>query len=164
MNDGTQATELGRRAPRTVVPLEVVSVARAETRVTEEQLAYASALDVGMRIGLLLLIGTFVVYLSGALTPHLDVTDLPKYWSMPVKQYLSATGIHPGWAWVRMLGKGDFLNFVPIALLAATAIACYAKVTPMFFRKKDAVYGWLAVLEVAVLGLAASGFLNVGGH
>jgi hypothetical protein len=165
MNDGTQATEVAvRTSPRAVVPLEVVRAERAGTAVTEEQLAYASALDTGMKIGLLLLVGTFVVYMTGLLHPHIQVGDLPRYWSLPVKEYLAAAGIHRGWWWVGMLGKGDFLNFVPIALLSGTALACYVLVIPMFFRKRDAVYGWLATVEVVVLGLAASGFLNVGGH
>jgi len=32
------------------------------------------------------------------------------------------------------------------------------------FRKKDTVYGILAILEVLVLVLAASGILKAGGH
>lgn len=163
MSDGIEATELAVRRG-IVVPLEVVHVEHAEPQIAEEQLAYASVLDSGMKLGLVVLVATFVAYVSGFVTPHVHVEDLPRYWSMPVKDYLSATGIHAGWAWVGLLGKGDFLNFLPIAFLAGTAIACYAKVTPIFFRKKDAVYGVLAVLEVLVLALAASGLLNAGAH
>jgi hypothetical protein len=163
MTDGIQATGLGLTRGA-VVPLELVQARRAEVAVAEEQLVYARVLDTGMKIGLLLLFTTFVVYLSGALVPHVRVTELPRYWSLPVKEYLAATGTPAGWAWIQLLGKGDFLNFVPIAFLAGTAIACYATVCPMFFRKKDVVYGWLTVVEVLVLALAASGLLNAGGH
>jgi hypothetical protein len=37
-------------------------------------------------------------------------------------------------------------------------------VSPIFFRKKDRIYGWLVLVEVGVLTLAASGVLKVGGH
>jgi hypothetical protein len=117
-----------------------------------------------MKAGLLVLVVTFALYVAGVLTPHLPVEDLPRYWSMPVKDYLAATGIHAGWSWVLMLGKGDFLNFVGIAFLSGVTIACYLVVVPIFFRKKDRVYGWLAVVEVLVLALAASGLLKSGGH
>lgn len=131
---------------------------------TEEQLSYAGILDMGMKLGLLGLIITLIVYLTGILPPHIPVNDLPKYWGMSVHKYLEHTGIHPGWAWLGMLGKGDFLNFAVIAFLAGVTVLCYVRIIPILFRKKDTVYGFLAVLEVIVLVLAASGILKSGGH
>ena len=133
-------------------------------KATEEQLAYAKLLDVGMKVGLIMLVITFVIYLLGALTPHISVNDLPKYWGMPVKDYLKATDIHTGWSWLYMIGKGDFLNFLGIAFLSGVTILCYLRIIPILFRKKDTVYGILAVIEVLVLVLAASGILKAGGH
>ena len=135
-----------------------------KTLATEEQLSYAKILDSGMKVGLLGLIITFVIYLSGILTPHVPVEELPNYWKMPVHKYLAAAVIHPGWAWLRMLGKGDFLNFIGIAFLAGVTIICYIRIIPILFRKKDTIYGVLAILEVLVLVLAASGILKAGGH
>jgi len=135
-----------------------------ELKATEEQLAYAKLLDLGMKIGLLSLVVTFVIYLSGILTPHIPVGDLPKFWGMSVHKYLEATGIHPGWSWLSMVGKGDFLNFTGIAFLAGVTLLCYVRIIPILFRKKDTVYGVIAILEVVVLALAASGILKSGGH
>jgi len=128
------------------------------------QLAYAAILDKGMKIGLVSIIITFVIYLSGILTPYIPVSDLPKYWSMSVHKYLEATGIHPGWSWIGLLDKGDFLNFVGIAFLAGVTAICYLRIIPIFFRKKDIAYGVIAIIEVLVLVLAASGLLKSGGH
>ncbi|MBI5025783.1 MAG: hypothetical protein HZC12_03450 [Nitrospirae bacterium] len=133
-------------------------------KATEEQLAYAKILDTGMKIGLLVLIITFVIYMSGILQPHVPVNDLPEYWGLSVHKYLEHTGINPGWSWLGMLGKGDFLNFISIAFLASVTIICYIAIIPILFRKKDTVYGLLAILEVLVLMLAASGILKAGGH
>jgi len=135
-----------------------------EVKATEEQIAYAKLLDKGMKTGLLALIVTFFVYLTGILSPHVPVNDLPKYWSMPVKEYLLATNIHTGWSWLGMVSKGDFLNFIGIAFLAGVTILCYMRILPIFFRKKDSVYGIIAVIEILVLVLAASGILRAGGH
>ena len=131
---------------------------------TEEQLAYAKLLDAGMKLGLLILIVTFIVYVTGILAPHVPVNDLPKFWKMPVHKYLAATGIHPGWAWLGMLGKGDFLNFIGIAFLAGVTLICYARIIPILLKKKDTIYALLAAVEVLVLALAASGVLKAGGH
>ena len=135
-----------------------------QIKATEEQIAYAKLLDLGMKVGLLSLIITFIVYITGILAPHVPVNDLPKYWGMPVKQYLHATNIHPGWSWLGMLGKGDFINFVGIAFLAGVTMICYIRIIPILFRKKDSFYGILAIIEVLVLALAASGLLKAGGH
>lgn len=131
---------------------------------TEEQLAYAKLLDIGMKLGLLMLVITFAVYVLGILPPHVPVNDLPNYWKMPVKQYLEATHIPHGWGWTSMVGKGDFLNFIGVVFLAGVTILCYIRIIPIFFRKKDTIYGILAIIEVLVLVLAASGVLKSGGH
>ncbi len=144
-------------------PVEAVKLEK-KALATEEQLAYSKLLDSGMKLGLLLLIITFIVYLSGILPPHVPVNDLPTYWKLPVHKYLVATGIHPGWAWLGMLGKGDFLNFIGIVFLAGVTILCYLRILPVFLKKKDTIYAVLAILEVLVLTLAASGVLKAGGH
>jgi len=129
-----------------------------------EQLAYAALLDIGMKIGLLALIATFILYLTGILSPYIPVNDLPKYWGHPVHTYLQETGIQTGWTWLGMLNKGDFLNFLPIAFLAGITMVCYIRIIPMLFRKKDTAFGIIAIIEVLVLALAASGILKAGGH
>ncbi len=135
-----------------------------KVQATEEQIAYAKILDLGMKAGLLILVVTFIIYLTGILTPHIPVNDLSKYWGMSVHEYLEATHSPHGWGWLSMVGKGDFLNFIGIAFLAGVTVICYLAIIPIYFRKKDTVYGVLAIIEVLVLTLAASGILKSGGH
>jgi hypothetical protein len=131
---------------------------------TEEQLRYAVLLSYGMKIGMAMLVISFVVYAAGILPPHVPVEDLPKLWSMPVHEYLETTHIHPGWSWLKMLNKGDFLNFLGVAFLGGVTVVCFLAIIPIPIRKKDNVYALIAVLEVTVLVLAASGLLKTGGH
>ena len=135
-----------------------------------EQLVYAKVLEIGMYIGLVILFITFALYVSRAVTPAVPLDQVSNYWSQGVDDYLEAMNDdflhleHPptGWAWVTMLGKGDFLNFVGIAILAGITILCYLAIVPSLFRKKDNAYLAMALLEVFVLALAASGILAVG--
>ncbi|MCI4625533.1 MAG: hypothetical protein L3V56_06190 [Candidatus Magnetoovum sp. WYHC-5] len=136
----------------------------SKVKATEEQLVYANLLSIGMKIGMLMLIVSFLVYVSGILTPHVPVDDLPKLWSMSVHDYLEKTNVHSGWGWFTMLNKGDFLNFFGIAFLSAVTMVCFIRIIPILFRKNDRVYGVIAIIEVVVLVLAASGILKGGGH
>jgi hypothetical protein len=81
---------------------------------------------------------------------------------MPVGSYLKAADIKPGWHWLELVRKGDFINFIGIAFLSAISIACYLRILPIFFRKGDYIYSLIAILEIIVLALAASGLLVVG--
>ena len=67
------------------------------------QLVYATLLDWGARIGFLLLVAGFAVYLLGWLPPHVPVEQLPGLWNQPVSVYLQRTGTPPGWVGVAHL-------------------------------------------------------------
>ncbi|MEE8328618.1 MAG: hypothetical protein V3R54_01665 [Thermodesulfovibrionia bacterium] len=133
-------------------------------KATEEQILYANILNKGMLIGLLGLIITFVIYASGILPPKIPLGEVQKYWVMPVSDYLEKSGIQAGWAWLGNLGHGDMLNFLPIAFLSMLTIFCYLAIIPGLLRKKDTAYVVLAIIEVIVLTVAASGILSTGGH
>jgi hypothetical protein len=69
-----------------------------------------------------------------------------------------------GWSWLKNISKGDYMNFIGIAILAGLTIACYAAIIPTLMKKKDTAYLFIAITEVLVLALAASGILKGGGH
>lgn len=69
-----------------------------------------------------------------------------------------------GWAWATLLSYGDFLNFLPVAILAGITILCYAVIIPGFLARADMAMAIMAMAEIAILVLAASGILKVGGH
>lgn len=127
-----------------------------------EQLRYAKVLETGMYIGLLLLLITFVVYVSGILEPYVPPDELAGYWTMSAHEYTEAAQVETGWGWVQLTGHGDFLNFIPIAMLAGVSILCYLSIVPILARNRDWIYLVLCVLEVLVLTLAASGIIASG--
>ncbi len=139
-------------------------MANEKNRASEEQLAYAKVLNRGMWFGLALLVITFFVYISGVLPTHVPINDLPKYWTMRVHDFNVALNAPTGWHWTALVGKGDYLNFVGIAILSGLTILCYLVILPILARKKDTAYVGIGIVEVLVLALAASGLLKVGGH
>jgi hypothetical protein len=137
---------------------------------SEEQLLYAAWLEKGMLIGLVLLVISFALYVFGVITPVIPLDELANYWKLPVKEYLAAVNnnflhqAHPptGWAWLKLLGRGDFLNFLPIAILSGITMLCYAVIVPVFKKKGEKAYMIMAIVEVIILALAASGLLKAG--
>jgi hypothetical protein len=134
------------------------------TKASEEQVAYASVLSILMYIGLGIIVVTFVIYMSGILTSFIPPQEIPNYWGMALKDFNHSFNAPTGWGWLASVGKGDYLNFVGIALLAGVTIVCYLVILPILLRKKDIPYVVIAIVEVAVLALAASGILKSGGH
>jgi hypothetical protein len=131
---------------------------------TPEQLRYARLLEKGMRVGLACLLVTFSLYVSGVVAPHTPLERVHECWTLNAQEYHSWAGIEPGWSWVKMLGQGDFLNFIGIVILASVTSFCYLAVIPMMLRRRDTIYAVLAILQVIVLALAASGLFAMGGH
>jgi hypothetical protein len=129
-----------------------------------EQVLYAAVLEKGMYIGLFILFITFALYVFGIMEPYIPLEEISTYWSMGVHDYLQETSTSGGWSWLSRLNYGDFINFVGVVILAGVTIVCYIIIIPLLLRRRDFVYAVLAVIEVAILALAASGLLAVGGH
>ncbi len=128
------------------------------------QLFYAKVIDRAAKVGFILLLFSFAVYVSGVHNTYLPLDEVPRYWSLPAQDYLKAAGIKTGWAWLNELHHGDFLTFLPIAMLAGVTILGYLFVVGKFFRRGEPVLSLLAIVQVIILILAASGIWKIGGH
>ncbi|HHO48659.1 MAG TPA: DUF1634 domain-containing protein [Desulfobacteraceae bacterium] len=139
---------------------------------TPEQILYAKILEKGMYLGLMLLFVTFAVYVFGIMKPAVPLNEIAGYWNQDVHSYLVAINTNflhldklpTGWSWLGLINRGDFVNFIPIAMLSGVTIACYIAIVPGLFQRGDKAYAIMAVVEVLILTLAASGLLAVGGH
>ncbi|MBI4292802.1 MAG: hypothetical protein HY661_15120 [Betaproteobacteria bacterium] len=124
-----------------------------------EEIRYARILDIGVRAGLVALILSFAIYVSGILPPLVPLELLPTYWGLSAKEFVKATHMPTGWGWVSLVGKGDILNLAPIAFLAGVSVICSFAVLPIFARRRELALLAIAVLQIAVLVLAASNIL-----
>jgi hypothetical protein len=129
----------------------------------DEAFRYAFLLDWGTRIGLVALVLSFAAYLSGLLTPHVPLDQLPSVWNLPVNTFLERTGTPTGWGWLALAHKGDMSNLIGIALLAGCSLPPLLGLIPLYLKQRDTVYAVICALIATVLVLAASGILS-GGH
>lgn len=124
-----------------------------------EQAIYARWLGFGVYLGFGALVASFVVYMTRLLPPGIPPQDLPRYWGLPVAEYVKATGAPTGWSWVWRLGESDLLNFVGFAILASTTLLCYLRMLPIFVVARQRVLAAICLAEIAVLAAAASGLV-----
>ena len=133
-------------------------------KASREQIIYANILVIGVWAGIFILVTTYAIYLSGILPSHVELSIIPTIWGKGVGEYLEITHSPHGWGWVSLLTKGDFLNYIGLALLALMTIFCYLVLVRGYIRQKNWIFTVIALLEIVVLSVAASGILGSGGH
>ena len=123
---------------------------------------YAQWLHWSGWLGLLVLVGAFVVYATGLVAPVIPLERLPELWQLSSKDVMQLHGIKGGWNWIRALDRSDMLNVLGIAILSGCSALPLLAVTPIYLRRGDRTYAALCLLVVAVLVLAASGLITAG--
>lgn len=136
------------------------------------ELLYARVLEIGLAVALPLLLVTFGLYVGGVIEPAVPVSELPRYWTLSSHEYLTAIsadylqreGPLTGWSWLAELHHCDYLTYVGIAVLPVITMVCYLAILPRLLRQGDRLFAAIAVAELLVLLLAASGLLRAGAH
>ena len=127
-----------------------------------EQRWFAWWIEWGARLGLLWLLVSFGLYVSGALPSAIPPARLAELWSLPLADYLQRSGAPTGWAWLQHIGQGEGATLAGVAVLAGCAVPALLALTPLFRRRRDLPYLALCLAQVAVLLLAASGWISSG--
>ena len=135
-----------------------------DIKASPAQLRYADTLFYGALLGFVTMLVTYALYVFGVLTPQIPLDEMPRLWSQSAAAYRAAGNIPQGWGWLALVGKGDMCNFIGIAFLAALTIICFVQLAIGLLRQKQWIMAVIAILEVLVLSLAASGVLVAGGH
>ena len=135
-----------------------------DIKASPAQLRYADTLFYGALLGFVTMLITYALYVFGVLTPQIPLDEMPRLWTHSAASYRAAGNIPQGWGWVALVGKGDLCNFIGIAFLAALTIICFVQLAIGLLRQKQWIMAIIAILEVLVLSLAASGVLVAGGH
>jgi len=120
---------------------------------------YARWLDIATKAGFVISLVAFLLYAGKVLPPYVALEELPRYWILPVREFIQATGAPSGWAWLGELRYGDGINLLAIALLGLVTPLCYARLVPALIAERDWLQALLAVAQLAVLLGAASGLV-----
>jgi hypothetical protein len=128
-----------------------------------DQERYARLLAIGTNTGLAMLVVLFGIYMLGLVDPHVPHERLPEIWHLPSSDFLELARLEAGWGWTARLRHADILTLLGIVTLAFCSVPCLLAVMPIYWRSRQRMLFAICGLEVAVITLAASGFL-AGGH
>jgi len=126
-----------------------------------EQQLYAKIVYHMNHLGLFALVAGFALYLTGMLTPHVPLEDLPQYWSLPLEQYLEKTGALTGWQWISELGYGDVAPLLGVAVLASITLVCYLVLFFQFLQRGIKPLVVITVIELFFMLLSASNLIQI---
>jgi len=126
-----------------------------------EQQIYARIVYHMNHLGLFVLVVGFALYLTGMLTPHVPLEDLPQYWSLPLDQYLAKTGAPTGWQWISELGYGDVAPLLGVAVLASITLVCYLVLFFKFLQRGIKPLVVITVIELFFMLLSASNLIQI---
>ena len=77
--------------------------------------------------------------------------------------FLELSNSPTGWGWLALVGRGDIAGLLGIAILAGSSVLCLLALVPIYLARGDKAFVAVCLAEVAVVVLAASGWL-AGGH
>jgi hypothetical protein len=126
---------------------------------SRDQLVCARVMGAGARASQVLLVAGFLVYVLGIRAPLIPIDQLPRYWGLPLAQFTQQTHTPTGWAWLAQVGRGDLLNMIGIAVLAAVPSFGSLAVLPGFARRGEIALFVIGLLQIGVLAVSASDVL-----
>ena len=132
----------------------------AEIAQSERQLRYAALLERGTKIGMVVLVVSFIAYVTSWLPPHVPVDRLPELWGLSVSEYLQQAQMPRGFSLLGHMHRGDVLGLAGIAILAGTCIVSLLALVPMYAARRDRIYAALALLDAVIVLIAASGVID----
>lgn len=103
------------------------------------------------------MIGLFALYAFNALPASLPIREVPEYWHLDSSSYTSITGTETGWRWIRNISDAGLLAFAGLVYFPISAIVAVLAAAAFYARNRVAAYAFIALLEGAVLILAATG-------
>jgi hypothetical protein len=115
----------------------------------------------GVKLGFILLVLSFTLYMTGVLKPLVPVDQVSHYWGLSAAEYAKATGTPTGWGWLKMVARGDILNYVGIVVLASVSIISTFAVLPIFWRKGEKAHFAISLVLIVVLLASASNILSM---
>lgn len=132
------------------------------TQPDADQARYARLLAIGTNAGLGMLVVLFGIYMLGVVDPHVPHERLPDLWHLPSSDFLELARLEAGWGWTARLRHADILTMLGIVTLAFCSVPPLVAVMPIYWKSGQRLLFAICGLEVAVIVMAASGYLASG--
>ncbi len=137
---------------------------KKSSAVDKVQLVYAQVLEIVSYAGFAFLAIGYVVYVLQLLPLSVPIDAIAANWHLKASDMQQKLHTPLGWSFSggtpAALLQGDIISYLSIFFLAMATIACLAFAAVTFYREKNYLYVTIAVLQVVVLLVAASGLIH----
>ncbi|ABB22920.1 hypothetical protein [Pelodictyon luteolum] len=130
--------------------------------VQNEQLAYAGVLDKMSHFGMLFLGGSYAAYVFLLLPQEVTISDMAANWHLKASVMQAKLNAPVGWSFMaspESFLRGEALSYLAIIMICMIPVVCLLVTAPAFFREKRPIFGVIALLQVLILLVAATGML-----
>jgi hypothetical protein len=121
------------------------------------QLVFSAALRRIANAGLISAALSYAFYISGALPGLLSPQATARLWDRSPAELRRASGLEPGWAWLRHMACGDVLSFAALVFIASGSALALLRALPAFLAERNLIHALLAMALLVALVLAAAG-------
>ena len=123
-----------------------------------EQLIYANMLFTGVWVGIVILLITYFLYVSGIMTAHVDIATIPLHWGKGRSRIHGTDQFAPGMGMGLPPASGRFPElFRPGAFGIDDRFLLHGAGVG-YFKRKNWILFWICVAEILVLSVAASAY------
>lgn len=122
-----------------------------------ERAAYATVMSVFAAAGLAALLIGFIIYALQLLPTFRPPQETVALWHLSAEQLATTTAREARLSGRMGLATGDLVAIAPIIFLALATIFAFLTVTVVFIRRKNGWYALFAIVQAAILILAAAG-------
>lgn len=103
------------------------------------------------------MVASILAYLTRLLPPSIPLERLPELWKLPVRTFVTQTGIPTGWGWLARLSNGEFASLAGIAILASSSLPSLGAIMILYAKRGDRIYAVICLATIIVVLLAALG-------
>jgi hypothetical protein len=115
-----------------------------------------------VRIGIVLMLGTFVLYVTGIIPSATEPQNVASAWDLGASVAGQAVGSESAWAWIAALSDSVSISFAAIVLFPLATIVVVIVAGLLYARRRMVVYAVMLLFQAIVLIVAASGITNAG--
>ncbi|VDB00180.1 hypothetical protein S1OALGB6SA_1255 [Olavius algarvensis spirochete endosymbiont] len=109
-------------------------------------------------LGISLSLAFFLLYSSGLIRSKVKPLAIAENWSKETPIYLEEMGLEFGSGWLIHIEDLYSMNVAAIAILVSAALPALLALSFIWYRKRDFLFGTMAIAISAVLVIAIIGF------
>jgi hypothetical protein len=129
------------------------------------QFAYAKTLDIVAHAVMLVIGIGYLLYILRLLPLTVPIETIAGNWQLSSSELQSKLHVFCGWSCftsLPVLLHGDAVSYASVVMLSMATLFCLVTAVMAFFREKNHLFLMIAILQVVVLLVAASGVMTLG--